>query len=248
MKRTRETIGNYLYFTYSVGQVNAHAYELHFEENEIEGEISAADLNVKFFETLFKPWRSSFDIEDFLEFQFENTEYPQKDFINHIRHVILFIKKIHYSETGFSEQQDDIQQRVFKWLDKKYASFPLDSVSGKTHTYLSDIQLTHLIKYFFEALRDSQKIEIVPSDIVRLLHAITGRPLKIIQNSTFLTHYKRGFKSNDNATRDLKRIEVELARVHLTDVLPYVREELNKTSKKIQEIKSLKDKKLRKIG
>lgn len=248
MKYTRETIGNHPYFTYSQGPKNRNEYDLHFEEGEVEGDIDASDLNVKFFDTLFEPWNTSFDVEIFLEYQYANTAYPKKDFLNHTRRVVFECKKVYFPQ-GFDEQQNDIQQRVFKWINHKLDSIDSSSEDAKASIHLSDSQLTQLVKSFFQSLGARENIDILPAEVAKLLHAITGKKLgkKGIQYSTFYTHYMKGLRNSPPKNlQDLRIVEHELQRVELEAPLIRIQKEIDTQIEKIEYVKSLKTNRLKK--
>ena len=229
-----------MYFSYATEGKNKR-YDLIFSNGEIIEEITSADLNVKFFLTVFEPWDLTFDLEDFLSYQISHTPFERKDFINHVRHILPILKKTQYENRDFTDEQVDIHNRLVSWLDAERKE--LKEVEKKSDmTHLSKPQLTLLFKFFFEHLEKTSGAKVSRSDIAKLLHIITNTKFTTIQNSTFTDLLNKGIyseRSEAQSAQNLLLIAKEFERVELKKHIQLVQQELKSTSAEIERVNNV---------
>jgi hypothetical protein len=242
MKYTRQALNNHPYFSHSIGEKPRNRYDLHFEENELLEDVSAADLNVRFFFTVFEPWDYSFDLEDFLRYQLDNTSYDKKDFINHIRRIIPTLKKTLYEGKNFTDEQRNIETRIYKWLDDERTKLHIvDEVASLPN--LSKPQLTLLFRFFFAYFEKEYGVDINKSETARLLHIVTNTDFTKIQNTPFrdlLNKELYDLRQDSETARNLAVVAKELERVGLKNQAQWVRQELDIAINKIKRTNTLR--------
>jgi hypothetical protein len=230
------------YFSYTIGESDSNRYDLHFHNYDLELGKDSKDVDYKFFIRLFETRDFYFNVEDFLEHQFQCTSYPKHAFLDHVKFVISLHKDSYSVVKEFTAQHEAIEHRVSNWIANKALLLFLKPESIPTRTLLEDIQLAFLTDYFFKYITADLRVKVDRTDIVKFLHVVTGLKFSDADNSKFYDSLKAGILNSgkeNTVVRHLKAIEKELERVQLKKVLPLVQAEIRSTNSEIDRINKM---------